>query len=272
MVKAGLGARGLTRAATVGATVVTAFGVGEIEEIRPDGVRVVELQVQQKQQSSHSMTPWARRDSSADWFDLFGLGYCPCKREKCVACSGYQREWQDMEGEDEPAAVTKAAAWLNDWFDPGEFGLQTVAAAVAKADRAPVTPAAPRLPPPRSHLPPPRIPPLTVPTPKTVRVSSAPIPSSQPTAQLSQRPVNEETWTEMRIQDCCDRTRGELDKDRVSILDGMTVADALERKLPFDGGDGEVTLTMLLTPALLAADVRSGLYRLVGNQPTTQQP
>ena len=60
MVKAGLGARGLTRAATVGATVVTAFGVGEIEEIRPDGVRVVQLQVQQKQQSSHSMTPWGR--------------------------------------------------------------------------------------------------------------------------------------------------------------------------------------------------------------------
>jgi hypothetical protein len=84
--------------------------------------------------------------------------------------------------------------------------------------------------------------------------------------------VNEETWTEMRIQDCYDRTRGELDKDRVFILDGMTVADALERKLPFGGGDGEATLTMLLTPALLAADVRSGLYRLVGNQPTTQQP
>jgi hypothetical protein len=86
--------------------------------------------------------------------------------------------------------------------------------------------------------------------------------------------VNEETWTEMRILDCYDRTRGEVDKERVYILDGMKVADALERKLPFDGGDGddEVALTMRLTPVLLAADVRSGLYRLVGNQPATQQP
>jgi hypothetical protein len=84
--------------------------------------------------------------------------------------------------------------------------------------------------------------------------------------------VNEETWKEMRIRGCYDRTRGEVDKDRVSVLDGMAVADALERKFPFDAGGGEVALAMLLTPVLLAADVRSGLYRLVGNQPATQQP
>ena len=94
-------------------------------------------------------------------------------------------------------------------------------------------------------------------------------------ARISPQPTdNDEVWTEMRIQDCYDRARGETDKERVFVLDGMTAADALERKVPFDGGDGngEVTLVMLLTPVLLAADVRSGLYRLVGNQLTTQQP
>jgi hypothetical protein len=57
----------------------------------------------------------------------------------------------------------------------------------------------------------------------------------------------------MRIQDCYDRTRREVDKERVFAIDGMTVADALERKLPFDGGEGDgvVTLITPLTPMLL---------------------
>ena len=135
-----------------------------------------------------------------------------------------------MAREDAPAAVVKAKAWLEDWFDSSRFGLQAMAMEAAKAPR----------------LPPPNIPPFTVPTPKTVRayVSSDIAPMSAPisprsaanvssdiaamSAPISPQPTdNDEVWTEMRIQDCYDRTRGETDKERVFVLDGMTVADAL---------------------------------------------
>jgi hypothetical protein len=35
--------------------------------------------------------------------------------------------------------------------------------------------------------------------------------------------VNEEAWAEMRIRDCYDRTRSEVDKERVFVLDSFIV-------------------------------------------------
>jgi hypothetical protein len=77
-------------------------------------------------------------------------------------------------------------------------------------------------------------------------------------------------WKIMRIADCADCGRAEADKERVFVLDGMTVADALGRKVPFvgralsaDGKSDACTAVLPLTPALLAADIRSGLYTLV---------
>ena len=56
------------------------------------------------------------------------------------------------------------------------------------------------------------------------------------------------------------------------MLDGMTIADALGRRVPFDGGDGDgvVSVVRQLTLELLAADVRSGLYGLVSQDYTTE--
>jgi hypothetical protein len=44
----------------------------------------------------------------------------------------------------------------------------------------------------------------------------------------------------------------------------MTIADALGRKVPFDGGEGDgvVAVVQPLTLEHLSADVRSGLYGL----------
>ena len=61
----------------------------------------------------------------------------------------------------------------------------------------------------------------------------------------------------MRLADRCDRTRHEVDKERVFVLDGMTIADALGRRVPFDGGDGDgvVSVVRPLTLELLAVQM-----------------
>jgi hypothetical protein len=68
MVKAFLGASGLVRLAKVGSTVTTAFGDGELVEVRADGVRVIQLQ-QHKQRDRH--TDWLEVDQQyLDWDGL----------------------------------------------------------------------------------------------------------------------------------------------------------------------------------------------------------
>ena len=91
-----------------------------------------------------------------------------------------------------------------------------------------------------------------------------------PFVPQQQRAAGDE-WRQMRLADCYDRTRHEIDKDRVFVLDGMTIADAIGRRVPFDGGDGDgvVSVVQPLTLELLAADVRSGLYGLVSQDCAT---
>jgi hypothetical protein len=76
-----------------------------------------------------------------------------------------------------------------------------------------------------------------------------------------------------RVQGGGDKARREVDKERLHVIDGMTVEDALGLKLPFDGGgEGEDSVVLEhLTAEQMEENVRSGLYRLVDDQPTTQQ-
>ena len=65
-----------------------------------------------------------------------------------------------------------------------------------------------------------------------------------PFVPQQQRAAGDE-WRQMRLADCYDRTRHEIDKDRVFVLDGMTIADAIGRRVPFDGGDGDGVVSVV---------------------------